>query len=73
METIEGFENAAVLTELTNGNLATGTAGKNENGKHIGLQYVFINKAIRLKKFALCTTNYIVNNRARYWFCICIK
>jgi phospholipase A-2-activating protein len=35
-KTIQGFENAVVLTELTNGNLATGTSGKNENGKHVG-------------------------------------
>ena len=49
-KTIEGFENAVVLTELTNGNLATGTAGKNENGKHIGFTIRIYQQGDKIKE-----------------------
>ena len=49
-KTLDGFENAVVLTELTNGNLATGTAGKNENGKHLGFTIRIYDKGEKIKE-----------------------
>ena len=36
VDTLTGFENAVVLAELSNGNIATGSSGKVENGQHVG-------------------------------------